>query len=197
MINYLRTRSSAYQPYVPRARPQYAPLARRATRGGQNVVVGFATPATIFHRMDEIDASAKATDAAIKVNLAESDYTRSWVAWFADWNKFTANERSLANLLSPIAWVARSDSLEKELEARDAQLNEFRAQYPSQPTKTGKAPPPLVGPSAPPRPGPGDDKKEGFPFQTVAIVVGVAAVAAVAIVYAPEIKAAFRFGKSK
>lgn len=150
-------------------------------------IFGVVQPATLFHRMDEVDAAMRATNAAILQNLAApTDYTRNWADFFARWVSFNASERSVANLLSPAAWLLRSDDVARETEAKASQLGEIRAQYPSQPSKTGGTTPPLGGPSVPALPfGEGS-----FPVATVAVVVGVVAIAAVAVLYAPEIKLA-------
>jgi hypothetical protein len=159
------------------------------TRGlAAQPVFGVVLPATLFHRMDEVDAVMRATNAAIAQNLAApTDYTRNWADFFARWQVFNANERATANLLSPAAWLLRSDDSQRETEAKAAQLEEIRAQYPSQRSKTGGAPPPLTGPTVPKLPSGGDG---GFPVATVAVVVGIVALAAVAVLYAPEIKLA-------
>ncbi len=147
-------------------------------------VFGVQQPATLFHRMDEVDAVMKATNAAITLNLTPSDYTRNWADFFARWVAFNASERSVANLLSPAAWLLRSDDVARETEAKAGQLEEIRAQYPLQPPVPHA---PLSGPSVPKLPfGEGG----AFPVATVAVVVGVVAIAAVAVLYAPEIKLA-------
>ena len=170
------------------ARPPIRTVATKPVGLALQPIFGVVQPATLFHRMDEVDAAMKATNAAITLNLAApTDYTRNWADFFARWVTFNANERSFFHVLNPAAWLLRSDDTQRETEAKASQLEEIRAQYPSQPSKTGGAPAPLGGPSVPKLPSGGDG---AFPVATVAVVVGIVAIAAVAVLYAPEIKLA-------
>lgn len=138
---------SPYAGYVgpiPGPRFDRAALAERARGVYREVSVGaslgITAPATIFHRMDEVDAAVKATNSAAKALPAGDLHTR-WAAWFADWQRFNENERSIAQLLSPVLWAARSDTIKQETENRALQHDQLRAEIEA---ATGK---PVAGPT--------------------------------------------------
>jgi len=139
--------------------------------------------------MDEIDAAAKATDASVTLRPVSTatGFLPRWKDWLARWDRFNASERSLANLLSPVLWAARSDDAAREAEARAAQLEELRAEYAA---LGGR----LVGPSVPRIPvAPPVDW--GSIVRWGAVGAAVLGGAALLLVYAPEIKLALRAGR--
>ena len=114
-------------------------------------IFGVTSPATILNRLTEVDTAVQTTNAAINlkppVGPQGADFLDRWKDWYDRWNQFVANQRSLANLLSPAAWLAQSDETAREIEARARQHDQLRNEY----VHLGGQ---VIGPDVPPIPPP-------------------------------------------
>ncbi len=131
----------------------YSPFANASPVGFRAVTTGFTAPTTIYERMRRINDDANALDHDVLANVAPGGYRSAWQAWIASWRAFFSKtlDEKVGNLF-------RTDELDAEVDAKQAEFLGFFKAYPDQKTSAGTAVPPPSKPAPVPVP---KSKSEG------------------------------------